>query len=100
MVTETKDRVIVEDAVRTAEPVPSDRWLEDLLGPLSLEMEEETEIRESMKLLPDQCFRSYLVPVAERSEFAALFLHLFVRRYFGLKFEIMLSAYVISTPDP
>ena len=53
MVTETKDRVIVEDAVRTAEPVPSDAWLEELLGPLSLELEDEAEIAESMKLLPD-----------------------------------------------
>ena len=53
MVTETKDRVIVEDAVRTAEPVPSDAWLEELLGPLSLDLEDETEIAESMKLLPD-----------------------------------------------
>ena len=53
MVTETKARVIVDDAVRTAEPVPSDAWLEELLGPLSLDLEAEAEIAESMKLLPD-----------------------------------------------
>ena len=53
MVTETKDQAIVEDAVRTAEPVPSDAWLEELLGPLSLDLEDEAEIAESMKLLPE-----------------------------------------------
>lgn len=53
MVTHIKDLVIVEDAVRTAKPVPSDAWLEELLGPLSLELDDEAEIRESMKLLPE-----------------------------------------------
>jgi hypothetical protein len=53
MVTETRNPTIAADAAPTAEPVPSDAWLEDLLGPLSLDLEDEAEIRESMMLLPD-----------------------------------------------